>query len=332
MAVALTSSSSDRKGALSFRVVIAVFFGLMLAGLLLGLVIHRRYVGFERVVAHHVPPDAALVLRWDVEKVSLFEPTRRFLLPLIDAHPAAGPAVSEPEGARRRDRVAERTGLQLGRDLREALVSFGPAPNDWALVLGGSFPEGDVLSQALPALERDGLRVVAPGRLQTLGGLSLARAIDGAFVLAASPARLDAGLVSRPLQPTTPRTGAGSLVIHPDRQGLPESVREVLSGLGDVSQVLANAEWGSPLSLELEVRFRHTPPADAGERLKRALGSVFLDQLPRLEQKFGPLHVESAENHGVRVRMLLDDIVLEQLARRLSLSLADALALRPAHN
>jgi hypothetical protein len=332
MALALTSSSSDRKGALSFRVVIAVFFGLMLAGLLLGLVIHRRYVGFERVVAHHVPPDAAFVLRWDVEKVSLFEPTRRFLLPLFDAHAASGPAAPEPEGTRRRDRIADRTGLQLGRDLREALVTFGPAPNDWTLVLGGSFPDGDVLSEALPALEHEGFRAVAPGRLQTLGGFSLARASDGAFVLAPSPSRLEAGLVSRPLQPTTPRTGAGSLVIHPDRPGLPESVRGLLSGLGDVSQVLASAEWGSPLSLELEVRYRQAPPADAGERLKRALGSVFLDQLPRLEQKFGPLHVESAENHGMRVRLLLDDIVLEQLGRRLSLSLSDALALRPAHN
>jgi hypothetical protein len=332
MAVALTSSRSDRKGALSFRVVIGVFFGLMVSGLLLGLVIHRRYVGFERVVAHHVPPDAAFVLRWDVEKVSLFEPTRRFLLPLFDAHPAGSPAPAEPEGSRRRDRIAERTDLQLGRDLREALVSFGPGPEDWALVLGGSFPEDDVLSQALPALERDGFRSVAAGRLQAPSGLSLARASDGAFVLAASPARLEVGLASRPLQPTTPRTGAGSLVIHPDRPGLPKGVRQVLSVLGDVSEVRANAEWGSPLSLELQVRFRGDPPPDARDRIRAAVGAVLLDQLPRLEQKFGPLHVESGENRGFRVRMLLDDIVLEHAVGRLSRTLADALALRPAHN
>jgi len=332
MALALASNGSDRKGALSFRLVIGVFFGLMLSGLLFGLAIHRRYVGFERVVAHHVPPDAALVLRWDVEKVSLFEPTRRFLLPLFDAHPAGSAAPAEAEGARRRDRVAERTELQLGRDLREALVSFGPAPNDWALVLGGSFPSSDVLGEALPVLERDGFRAVAPGRLQTPGGFSLARAEDGAFVLAPSPSRLNAALVARPLDPSTPRTGAGSLVIHPERPGLPESIRQLLLGLGDVREVQARAEWGSPLSLELSVSFRGEAPPDVAERVRRALGAVLLDELPRLEQKFGPLRVDSAENGRVSARLLLDDIVLAAVSNRLANALSAQLALRPAHD
>lgn len=332
MAFALASNSSDRKGALSFRLVIAVFFGLMLAGLLLGLVIHRRYVGFERVVAHHVPPDAALVLRWDVEKVVLFEPTRRFLLPLLDAHPAGGPVPSAQGGSLRRERVAERTQLQLGSDLREALVSFGPAPGEWALVLGGSFPNGDFLAKALPALEPDGFRSVAPGRLQAPGGASLARATDGSLVLAPSPQRLEAVLVARPLHPHTPRTGAGSLALYPARPGLPESVRQLVSSLGDVSEVLASAEWGSPLAVDLRVSYRGVPPPDASDRVKRALATILLEELPRLERKFGPLHVESAENQAVQVRIPLDDIALEEAVRRLSATLHAALALRPAHN
>lgn len=332
MALALTSNGSDRKGALSFRLVIGVFFGLMLSGLLFGLLIHRRYVGFERVVAHHVPPDAALVVRWDVEKVSLFEPTRRFLLPLFDAQPEKSAPVAEAEGERRRDRVAERTELQLGRDLREALVSFGPGPNDWALVLGGSFPDGDVLTEALPALERDGFRQVAPDRLQAPGGLSLGRAANGVFVIAPSPARLEAALLPRPLDPSTPRTGAGSLVIHPDRPGVPEAVREALAGVGDVREVQARAEWGSPLSLEITASFRGAAPPDVAERVHRALGAILLDELPRLEQKFGRLRVEPAGIGSVRVRLQLDDIVLEALSNRLAHAISADLALRPVHN
>lgn len=331
MAFGLASNRSDRKGALSFRLVIAVFFGLMLAGLLLALAIHRRYVGFERVVAHHVPPDAALVLRWDVEKVVLFEPTRRFLLPLLDAHPVGGPTPSV-QGATRRDRVAERTELQLGSDLREALLSFGPGAGEWAVVLGGSFPEGDWLAKALPALEPDGFRAVAPGRLQTPGGASIARAADGVLVLAPSPARVEAALTARPLQPHTPRTGAGSLAIYPNRPGLPESVGALVASLGDVSELLASAEWGNPLVVDLRVHYRSEPPADAGERIRRALAALLLEQLPRLERKFGPLHVESAENRALRIRIELDDIALAQAGRRLSATLHNALAIRPAHN
>lgn len=332
MALALTSNGSDRKGALSFRLVIGVFFGLMLSGLLFGLLIHRRYVGFERVVAHHVPPDAALVLRWDVEKVSLFEPTRRFLLPLFDAQSANRAPVAEAEGQLRRDRIADRTELQLGRDLREALVSFGPGPNDWSLVLGGSFPDGDVLAQGLPVLERDGFRKIAPDRLQTESGFSLGRAANGVIVIAPSPARLDAALLPRPLDPSTPRTGAGSLVIHPDRPGVPEGVREVLAELGDVREVQARAEWGSPLSLEISASFRGPVPPDVADRVHRALGAVLLDELPRLEHKFGRLRVEPTENGAVRVRLKLDDIVLEALSNRLAHTISGALALRPVHN
>src|SRR5687768_14739711 len=112
----------DRKGGLPFRAIGIVFVALLAMGLALGLYIHRRFVQFPRVVAHHVPEDATFALRWDVEKVTLFEPTRAYLLPLLDLAPVAGQGTQG-----RRERFEAATGERLGRDLREVLVVAGPA-------------------------------------------------------------------------------------------------------------------------------------------------------------------------------------------------------------
>src|SRR5688572_20938293 len=133
---------ADRTGSRSFPLVISVFALLIVAGIALGVVIHGRYVAFERTVARHVPEDAALVIRWDVEKITLFEPTRRYLLPLLDAAPNDA---RTPAGATRRKRLSDASGLDIGRDLREAMAVIGPREGDWTLVLGGAFPETGVL-------------------------------------------------------------------------------------------------------------------------------------------------------------------------------------------
>jgi hypothetical protein len=302
----------ERPGFRSFPVVMAVFVVLLAAGVALGVVIHGRYVGFERTVARHVPNDAALVVRWDVEKVTLFEPTRRYLLPLLDAAPHASGA---PPGETRRRRLANEIGLDVGRDLREAMALLGPGERDWALVLGGSFPKTDVVGALGRVLEREGLKVERAGdSLVTFGGVAFGRASDGALVVASSRARLEAATVVRGLREGVPRTGAAALVIQAGAPGLGPDVRGVLAELGDVSRVEGLAKWGSPIVVEVTVRYRGAVPPDALERGRRVIAELMgPGAVPPTE-----LAAEPAANGSVTFRMHLNDEALERAARRAS--------------
>jgi hypothetical protein len=316
----------DRKGGLPFGVVALVFVALLAIGLTVASFIHGRYVGFERVAARHVAPDAAFVLRWDVEKVSLFEPTRRFLLPLLDANAPSG--VTET----RRERLTRAANLQVSRDLREVLVTFGPNAGDWAVVLAGSFPKSDVMPAMGSALHAEGVRSAGPSRLATTTGVQLARAEDGAFLVAGSEASLAATLPSRAIPPSIERLGAGSFILVPGRGGLPAGAAEVLAPLGDLAEVTGRADWGSPLRVELTLRYRGAPPADIDARVQRALQALFGPDFARLEQRFGRFRAKPAGNGAVKVRLSLDDTALEQGADRAARAVASGLALRPARD
>jgi hypothetical protein len=315
----------DRKGGLPFGVVALVFVALLAIGLTVASFIHGRYVGFERVAARHVAPDAAFVLRWDVEKVSLFEPTRRFLLPLLDANAPAGATET------RRERLTRAANLQVSRDLREVLVTFGPNAGDWAVVLAGSFPKGDVMHAVGGALQTEGVRSAGPSRVATANGVQLGRSEDGAFILAGNETRFDATLPSRAIPSTIERLGAGSFFLVPQRGGgLPTGAADVLAPLGDVAEVTGRADWGSPLRVELRLRYRGEPPADIDARVQRSLQGLFGADLARLEQRFGRFHAQPAGSSTVKVRLSLDDTALEQGADRAARAVLSGLALRPA--
>jgi hypothetical protein len=308
-----TKKRAERPGFRSFPVVMAVFTVLLAAGVALGVVIHDRYVGFERTAARHVPNDAALVVRWDVEKVTLFEPTRRYLLPLLDAAPHA--AVARP-GESRRQRLASEIGLDIGRDLREAMAVLGPGERDWALVLGGSFPKTDIVGAVGRVLEREGQKVERLGKdsLVSSQGVAFGKSPDGTLVIASSRARLEALTVVRAMNDAVPRTGAGAFVIQAGAQGLGPDVRGVLAQLGDVSRVAGLAKWGSPIVVELTVRYRGAAPPDALERGRRVLAELMgPGAIPPTE-----LVAEPAANGSVTFRIHLNDEALERAARRAS--------------
>jgi hypothetical protein len=307
-----TRSQKDRSGSRSFPVVISVFAALIVAGITLGVVIHSRYVAFERTVARHVPEQAAFVIRWDVEKITLFEPTRRYLLPLLDAAPGDARA---PAGATRRKRFAEATGLDVGRDLREAMAVIGPREGQWALVLGGAFPETGVV----PALERllgeegQSVRRLGEEALEGPNGISFGKASDGALVLASSPESLRAALPVRGLVDGVPRTGAGSLVLRADGPGLSSDVRGVLAELGDVTRIEALATWGTPLAIDVTVHYRGTPPPNALERARRVIGELIgPGTVPPTEM----VSDTSPTSPRITFRTYLSDEALERVARR----------------
>lgn len=345
----------DRAGALSFPLVSAIFVTLLVLGVALGVVIHKNYVGFARVAAYHVPPDTTLALRWDVEKVGLFEPTRRFLLPLLDeVHapppvasaapehrsplvallPSTGPAPATSGG--RRDRFAAESGSMIGRDLREVLVLFGPADGDWALVLGAAFPKGDVVAAIGRTLAKEGWpwRELGHERLVSPGGAAIARAEDGALVIASSVARLEAVLPVRELEPEVPRVGAGALRLESRRSGLPAGAASVLGGLGHFETIVGSATFGSPLPVELTVHYAGPTPPDVTTQIHRVLERLLGDDLARLERAYGPIKFLSgllpADRRQVTVTVLLDDMALERAAKRASETVEAALVARPA--
>jgi hypothetical protein len=153
--------------------------------------------------------------------------------------------------------------------------------------------------------------------------VALGRAPDGVVVIASSPERLETVLVRRETLPEVPRLGAGALRLQ-NRAGLPASVREALASLGEVSEVSGAAEWGSPLSLELVVSFEGPPPADAKDRIRALAARVFGPDLPRLERNNAPISVQSAGNQALRIRVLLDDVSLERLAKGAAESVSEA--------
>jgi hypothetical protein len=317
----------DRRGGLSFAVVGGVFALLLFLGIGLGVIIHRSYVGFERVAARHVPPDASFVLRWDVEKVSLFEPTRRFLLPLLDATPNGG----TPTTATRRERFADESGAVLGRQLREVLVTFGPGAGDWTVLVAGSFPRADLIAAAERTLaaESSAWRSAGPERLAGPGGVALGRAPDGVVALASSSVRLDAALATHPLQAEVPRLGAGAFVFEPG-PGTPEGVVAVLAPLGPVTRVVAEARWGTPLPLTVTLDFPDTPPADVAARVRRSLELLLGDDLPRIERELAPISVKPAGKRASRVEFVVDDAALEHAGKRAAEAVERVLGVGPA--
>ncbi|HEX6763915.1 MAG TPA: hypothetical protein VF103_00520, partial [Polyangiaceae bacterium] len=265
-----TSAKLDRGGARSFPVVMGVFVALLALGVLGAVAIHRRFIGFERVVAHHVPADATVAVRWDVEKVTLFEPTRRFLLPLFDEAPTDD---LDPGDRSRRRRLARESGLEIGRDLREVLAVLGPEPGDWAVVLGGSFPKTGVADAVERTLRDEGRTVTRLDgeRLSTAQGIAFGRAPDGALVVASSRTRLEATSGTQPPVDAIPRTGAGAFFIRPDAPGLSPDAKVVLSELGGAVRVEAVASWGTPLIVDATVHYRPQAPRDALAGARRAL-------------------------------------------------------------
>lgn len=304
---------AERPGASSYRLVLGVFTLLLVLGIALGAVIHRRYVAFERVAAHHVPNDVALVVRWEIEKVTLFEPTRRHLLPLLDASEGA----RTPRGETRRRRMARESGLDIGRDLREVVALFGPQPNDWAVVFGGSFPEAgvlDALERGLRA-ERRSVTRVGSDRLVVPGGASFGRSPDGALVLASSRERLEAVLPIRALNSAIARTGAGAFLVRPDEPGLPAAARGVLTELGDVSRVEGRAATGTPVLVEIDVHYRGAIPSDALARARRTLVRVLGSGIPATLE-LGP--GTPGRDGPVTFRVRLNDDALGRSAERVA--------------
>lgn len=273
-----------------FRAVAAVFLGLLVIGLGLGLVVYRKYVAYLPTVARHVPADATVAARIDLTHVMLYQPYRSSILPLADR---GGPAASG-----RGERLAAH-GVRLGADVRELLLALGPAPGDWILVVGGQLPAG--LGTTLSSVLKEESRVAEarPGGSFFLApnGPWFAQAADGSFVLASSESRLRQALPARAVDAQLAEA-AGSLFLSREWLGAPfKSLR-------------ASLRAGSVVAAEVRADF--TDPA-SGQVALRAL----LDSLAKLDPAL-TAPVRNAAIHrtatGVTFRLNLPKEAVERVA------------------
>lgn len=261
----------------SFKLVMAVAVGLLVLAALIAALAYYRFLRYERVAAYHVPPAAAWAVRLDVERVVLFEPVRKHLLPLVNR--LGGPRVTVPGESRSADLLAalrQELGLNLGMDLREIVVSGGPSPAEWVLVLGGIFPRRDDLlvrvSETLlretgltTHVARDSLLLFDAGRL------ALAQAEDGSLILGSS-----ASLVELALPPgrrfeaigLTADEGVGGFGV------LPSTVVTGLTGFDALGATVASverihgaltAEPGGRVAVRIELSQRGAAEPFAGQ-------------------------------------------------------------------
>jgi hypothetical protein len=219
----------------SFRIVSLVFVGLLAIGLSLGFVVYKKYVAYSPHVSAHVPADATLAVRVDLTHVMLYEPFRRWIFPLADRF---GGAASP-----RHERLDARS-LRINEGVRELLFVSGPAPADWALVIGGRFPRGLIGAGVAAALREEGRQVrdendgsyTLPG-----SGLAFAEATGGALALASSRERLQRVLPAGERNPVL-SAGAGGLIVRGG--ALPEPFRGLTATFlaGSVVEIRGHAD------------------------------------------------------------------------------------------
>ncbi len=148
-------------------------------------------VRYEPVATRHVLPGAAFVVRADFSALVGYAPIRRPLAALwLDPGPAEGGASTFG------DRLEDTTGIHLGRDPREVVLSIEPVgvAARWVLAIGGNFPRAVVPDLAKLAAEEPtlGSALAADGITLVLGrsGIAIGQADDRTLLIASDATAL----------------------------------------------------------------------------------------------------------------------------------------------
>lgn len=216
-------TTGERKG-IAFSKLVAVLALLAATGAVGVWFAWRTLIHYERRAALHLPPDTQFAVWLDVERVALFEPVRRHLLPIVDQLPLGSRAEPDSPGATSAQwtRVLRASaGLNLARDLREVVFATVEG-GGWVVLLGGLFPEEGLVPSIETALrehgaddfERRGDTLVFSRWEAALG-----QASDGILMLASEPRVLDQ---ARPVTERAAEIGlqtasAGSLALSARR-------------------------------------------------------------------------------------------------------------------
>jgi hypothetical protein len=236
----------------AFRWVAAGFLLFLLIGFALAVAVHRRYVAYEPVAAHHLPASATARVRFDLTHVMFYEPFRRSIAELANRVPVAPAA----------DRAArlEKRGVLVAGDIREVAAAFGPELGGWTLVVGGRLPKSGLDQTLAEILREEGRSLVLAGGTFTSQNpaFAFAQAADGALVLASSDERVRAALAAARAEPELTQ-GSGGLVVAKPWISAP------------ITEIRAVFRAGSVVGVEAEARFG---PSSRTER-EAALSALF---------------------------------------------------------
>jgi hypothetical protein len=199
---ALAKNRNRDTKAVSSRALARIGLALVALTIAGGYFAYVKLIHYERHALEHLPEAAEIAGRVDVERIVLFEPVRRYLLPLIDEIPLgsnAEAAAQAPVSGDRLARLRQTAGLNLGLDLRE--IGFGVTEKGqaWTLSLGGLFPKKGMIDAIERTLRAEGAShiVRTEQRLRfDPWGVVLAQADDGVLVLASRRETLEEALPS----------------------------------------------------------------------------------------------------------------------------------------
>ena len=228
---------------LGHRAVFTVFGVSLALAFVGGILIYFKFVAYGRVAARHLPDDTRLAARIDVETLLISDPVRSRLLPLFDQ------GVSRADLKPRHDRFRAHTGVELGRDLREIVLSVSDA--GWVLVFGGKFPKSGLVQGLQTTLaEEPTASVLEAGVLQVENGPAIGQASDGALVVASDPARLRAALRGGDayLKLGLPPEGAGGFALRVSEPFPP--------GFAQFESVSGALQLGTRVEVDVAVRLR----------------------------------------------------------------------------
>jgi len=275
-----------RRGAWSSRVVLGLFAASIVLAMVGAGALYFGYLRYERAAARHLPRDTELAFRVDLEKVVLFEPFRRHLLPLFEE-------LGKRPGSKLRQRIERlehHTGIELGVDLREVVLARR-GPGQWLALLGGLFRDDGVLAGVAATAGEEGVTCSLSPDQTVLGcpGLWVGRAADGVFVLASSEASVRGALtpsdvyvrLGLPLEgPGGFAVGAGplrALSKSPDARQAPFPL------LVNVTSLRGNLELGQPVTVRARATLARAVSGDA----KRAQADRLVSTLRGVAAEFG---------------------------------------------
>lgn len=277
----MTTPSSARAG-LSSRWVLGVFLLSLLAAMGGAVYVYARFVQYDKIAARHLPPDTRVAARIFVEHRHLLLPARSHLLPLLE-QVGRSPGAASPRS--RVDRLQERLGVELVRDLRELVVGLGPTASDWVVVLAGKYGALPVAGGLVAVMNAEGLgwSALPDGLACDPRGPCVGQAADGAVVIGSSAERVRAALVP---QDTAARLGlredaALALAVGSapwQRYAPPSLVREAeaLPALRSIRSLTAAGQLAKS-SLDLSVDVQLDAGADAAataQALERLCGAA----------------------------------------------------------
>jgi hypothetical protein len=154
--------------------VLSLFGAVLVAGY-----IYERYVRYVPTAAYHIPQGATFAARVDVEQAVVYDPFRRFLLPIVER----ARQNKEPR-AKHLERL---TTLELAVDARELVYAEVP-DGGWIVAGGGLFRREGLLDGVRRMMEGEGIPL-GQGEVMLIheSGICFAVSDGGNLLLASSP-------------------------------------------------------------------------------------------------------------------------------------------------